>query len=924
VTRPDAAKVNAAIRTGDAGRARDLLRDATEKERAALVRALQPLLQAPPDRDAPRSEWEQWSPLSDNTALIAVMAGCASGYRAALRRLEGGPHQWDLRPEDYDAIAGVLADRRPSWLGELVDRMLARSFEPGFQAWPLARRLARLGAIGRPAADEYGLKMIKALAQLPPIMRQGNNVSPQAEAVAFGTGGDRLAAVLLDDPGLLADEVWRLFTIPGVGKEMEWKTYYGYLPLGDQWADALVQLTAQRQLDRDRLIDACLGAFLRDFPPNHVAWYAQLHDRMRPSATEKAQRYERYLALLAAPGKPGVTVGQRGCAELLEAGLLEVPAFLAASPPALVYPLKSVATAQLAILGKLARQPAVAEGALATAAQAFAHQREDVQAAALQLIRRHGVPAHGVTRTTITELAAFLSRVLRPEATALGLVPDQAPDETRALVAAVVPDFPVAPPAPRVVPVAGPAELVQLLAQLMEDASDALAVERALDGAVRLTAVPLADRAKAAEPLLKRARQLVAADFFGPFSGLWRRADMAWLALAWATGQRPSAGARQGHGLVSKYWRHGAEPRAMSGIVSARGWEACGLIADGHGRSLLATPEFADGSISHGELLARLDRWPADGPRPPRTDLETAMLRLAPGAEDLLPDDLLPAYAPAQVPLKIEPYVALPKVTEHTRPDLPGLPGRTWQTVDGEAGVFARYVGPGQEISPECSRAGHLVTRLYQGPRLRAHYRSKEIFRNSEIVAAWPLLAPHHPELITAHLLCALSEGLVPGRSAASTAVRALAKLNGAFGILGHVALVAGLASAEADARIAAAETWGQLTRDGRLDPVLAAGAITLGVNGTAFKLTRIADGLRYAAQDPAVAQTVACACASAAASLLSAADRPAALHLLLEVAAQAAALSGMPELPAALADLAHGKARTKLADAARRLAALA
>lgn len=36
--------------------------------------------------------------------------------------------------------------------------------------------------------------------------------------------------------------------------------------------------------------------------------------------------------MLAAVGKPGVAVGQRGCAELLEAGLLGATAFLAASP----------------------------------------------------------------------------------------------------------------------------------------------------------------------------------------------------------------------------------------------------------------------------------------------------------------------------------------------------------------------------------------------------------------------------------------------------------------------------------------------------------------------------------------------------------------------------------------------------------------
>jgi hypothetical protein len=85
----------------------------------------------------------------------------------------------------------------------------------------------------------------------------------------------------------------------------------------------------------------------------------------------------------------------------------------------------------------------------------------------------------------------------------------------------------------------------------------------------------------------------------------------------------------------------------------------------------------------------------------------------------------------------------------------------------------------------------------------------------------------------------------------------------------------------------------------------------------------RIADGLWYAAQDPGAAGTVARACVSAAATLLSAPDRPTALHLLLEMAAQAGAVSGVPQLPAPLAGLARGKGRTKLAEAARRPAAL-
>jgi hypothetical protein len=190
--------------------------------------------------------------------------------------------------------------------------------------------------------------------------------------------------------------------------------------------------------------------------------------------------------------------------------------------------------------------------------------------------------------------------------------------------------------------------------------------------------------------------------------------------------------------------------------------------------------------------------------------------------------------------------------------------------------------------------------------------------RLDEMIAAWHLLCPHDPELAAAHLLSPLSDGLGPGRNAAATAVRGLAVPAGAFGRVRHLALVTGLSGASADVRIAAADTWTQIAGEGRLDPALAAGAIEFGVTGGALKLSRIADGLGHAAPDPVVLASVVQACLTATAALLPA--KPAGLHLLLELAAQASTVSGMPELPAPVTALARSKGRAKLAEAARRL----
>jgi hypothetical protein len=973
VSAPDAAAVEAAVRAEDASAVRELLAEATEADRRALAKALKPLLEGPKwelpepivftsiedglafmhsqmaakmrgeeaEPAASERERQEWGQLSRTPAFAALAVGVAGGRAAAERALDEC-HGRDYRVSDAEcaAIAGVLADRSPPWLAELVDtRLGGEGWHPGVGSWSLARWLVRLGAIERPAVPEYGARMVQSLTQdspLSPPLEPGQSRfeppgydGPRRKMV--GTGGVLLARAILDNPGLLQHEIWRLFTDPGVGQEMEDRrqvTSWDQLVVGEQWTDALLELAGRGHLDRDRLLDECLDAFLRDFPPNHVGWYASFHDRLGPSDDEVAARSARYLALLAARSKPGVSLGQRMCARLLDAefagaGRLDPEAFLAASGPALVFPQKSVATAQLKLIGKLAsgrpevRDSAVKDRALATAAQAFAHQREDVQAAALKLIARYGVPQDTSARAAVVELASALSPVLRPDAKALGLVP--APPTSSATAAPITSPAPAVSPVPgaaeeglvaggwsaapvaRVAGVEEGAELVLLLAQLMEDASDALAVERALAGAVRLSAVPLAERAEVAGPLLKRARKKGLGDFDGPFSGHAIRADMGWLTLTWGTGELPPVSFMEymgwhpeGHDIP---WQS-RRPTILSGILSARIGEACTLIAAGRALQLLAEPEFADGTISPGELAARQALWAAAELTPCRYDLEAARLRAAPGADE---------------ELALEPSLTMPTVRFR---DLPW--GRERYTEDSD-GVYARLARvPKSASAPHC---WPLLTDLAHGLDDRQYAVHRAGVRLDEMIAAWHLLCPHDPELTAAHLLSPLSDGLGPGRNAAVTAVRGLATLAGAFGKICHLALVTGLSGASADVRIAAADAWTQVAVEGRLDPALAAEVIELGVTAGALKLSRIADGLGHAAPHPVASAGVAQACLTATAAFLPA--KPAGLHLLLELAATASTVSGMPELPAPIAALARSKGTSKLAEAARRLARL-
>ena len=328
---PDAAAVEAAVRAEDAKAVRALLADATETDRRALAKALKPLLTGPkweppqpvvftslgdgmefigsqmaaqmrgeePESSPAERERRDWWDLSRTPAFATFAVGVAGGRAAAQRALEEcHGHNWDVSAADWAVIADVLADRNPPWLAELVDAGLSngRMFFRG-GAWPLARTLVRIGAMDHPANPDYAVAMVRGLAQSPPLSGPMPTRGGERMPEPTGTGGDLLARAILADPGLLEHEIWRLFTDPGVGKEMEDFISWGQLRVGDQWADALLELAEAGHLDRGRLLDECLDAFLRDFPPNHVAWYATCttgsgrRTTRRPNAPRGTSRY---------------------------------------------------------------------------------------------------------------------------------------------------------------------------------------------------------------------------------------------------------------------------------------------------------------------------------------------------------------------------------------------------------------------------------------------------------------------------------------------------------------------------------------------------------------------------------------------------------------------------------------------------------
>jgi hypothetical protein len=976
----DPALLEAAIRKNDADGVRSLLTGATESDRAACSRALKDLLKGPGfplepifmlhspaqlmelmasgvldklsaehrQQSAAHRAYDEWRAIAQGRAYQAAVFGLAGGVKVALQAAQDFGGYLVHGKADTEMIVAVLADCRPRWLADFVDRHPQRPI--GIAAWPLARKLVRLGVIPKPDVPEYTTLMPHALAWPDPDL-----LAPRA--LRRGVRRDPVTTIveaLLADPGLLEDEVWRLFTVPDAGKALA--------DMGQMWVEALARLAEQGDLERGRLIDACLSAFSRDFHPNRVSWYAALLERLGPSVAEIADRSSAYLGLFSATSKTGVQLGQAAARALLTAGKLDPDMLLDVSDPALLHPQKSIAMAQLKLLETvLAQVPGSAARAAATIAVAFGHQRQDVQEAALKVLARRGMP-DGAPLGELRLRAMDLSSSLLPQAAALGLVGDDGDGETvlpeeaaelavelfslefriGALSAARVAGLDAAfaearqgnVPGPGQVepgegtrlaePVTDADELVQLLTVLMEDASDALAAERALGGAVRLSALPERQRRHLVAPLLKRAKSRAE---WVPFVGNDVTADFALVALALAGDVLPDHGDHR----TDSAWCPGEYPvtgsgqaRTMGGIFSARAWEAARLIQRGQGGTLLAEPQTERGTISAEGMLDRVQQLAgADGGRhllAGSHDRDVALLRL--GAD--VPNELWTAWSNLE---RIAPValaeshrvVRSPLSFEAVTAPLPRQPYNS--SLDGEVALLARVTGT-VAVASACA-CWQLLTRLSNPIADHAFLTNAGRLENRyhTVVAGWALLCPWQPELAAAHLLRPVSDGIYTASTSAQ-AITAMTVLNHPaqpLGVAGHLALIAGLSSASADVRIAAADLWAAACNDGRLDPRLAASALATGVNGGVLKLNRVTDGLQNAASSGALpARRIVEMVCHGIGDLVAAA--PANLHTLIELAARLGASAGVPPLPDAVRDIASRRGASRLVVTARQL----
>jgi hypothetical protein len=564
-----------AIVTEDPAGVRAALRDRSEAERAHAARIVVPAMAQEGYGWFERGndgglEWRERVGYDDGDRewrQSQVLQVAALGT-ATLKELRG-IGAWRLSFSDPAVVAEVLLDRRAPWTNAFVAWFLrAESWQ---STWPHVRPLIRAGLAERPDEVTYLNGLIAATRR----------------------DDSRAAALLARDPDLVETELWELLAFDAGDDSM---TAADAADAG--WGEAIQAWAADGRIDRDRLLDALLGALQSDLSAYRSTWHRRLWRDLKPTAAERAARTDGLRTLLGAAAPQVVAFAVEELARIKP-----VPQGLEHElGPALTAPAKKTVRTALKLLDRIDSpdRPGLASLALA-------HEAAGIQGEVLDRLERWGAD-HDV----LLERLELVSATQRPRAEALlGFARPASDDVAPEVDVAAIPEAisaalnfggPV-PPAPipgepvlgePIAPIETPDELAVALSERRSRTD-----ERLLDAVLRRCDQP----------------------FEGPL-----RACAAWLNL---NPDDPPA------------WPAGAEQPEFDepGLWDPRRRAAMARVLNRTAGPLLALPTHAGGWIEPQALVERLRQVGDDVDEP---ELTQALLRLAPGGRDAAFADGLP------------------------------------------------------------------------------------------------------------------------------------------------------------------------------------------------------------------------------------------------------------------------------------------
>jgi Family of unknown function (DUF6493) len=757
--------------------------------------------------------------------------------------------------------------------------------------------------------------------------REGTYLRNQAQPVAADAqewfadpdrrrsgSGDLTLLQWLRQQSRLAEYVPRLFEVAGIGGMIGSEDRYSENQ-DDYWPRSLAVLAGEGAIDRNALLDQCLAKLLHGDSPGNLRGFVAIYDHLLPTVYEVAARVDTFTGLVVIGTGLIAKRAQADLRKADESGLLDPDHLVLISPSVLARTEKTLVIAQLAWLDAgVRRDPASADTLLRAVATAFGHPAPGVQQRALRLVAKHLKLADPTLLSRLRDDAQDLDAALRQEAQQiLGVEPDE--QGPNALRPADEPALGLPGYRQRAIPpaIGSPAELVGLFTEPFAGrALDAWTVERVLEAVV-------AEHNRDPEALVAAADSLARADpkVYDKFA--CRELDEH---------QLPSAlralldEIRGGAKYLAKVIQVVHDPYKIRDlgrpqwITLYRIYEVAWCLHRQPIPVLLATPTEAGGALDPAVLLERLRRYESADARALPEDLRQALLRL--------PTDI-PASVEGEIVALAGPLAGVPDLSAFTVAIGTSAIGSTALEPGAlEPGAGGRLPEP--DHRPLTHRIGECVNELCRSrkPELSVLEVAPTLWAPEPSWLSpvdfehWPMLLPHHPDLIATHALPYLREQAGKAPSQPNPLLPLLAETAGVPGPLTHVALVLGLAAGLPQNRVAAADAFLILAARGLLNArSLGALAAELWFDQI-LSPARLLGSLRDAAVSGAYREVFGVV--AGALPLLAAAPEVRGLPDLLLLGSECAAATGIKDQIPAVAGLTKLAKPARVAREARRL----
>lgn len=327
---------------------------------------------------------------ADEKALCQMFCGITDNERGALaktairvynsllgtRERNGGPlnallvsaNTNQLKKLDFpwikpgDLYFDLLDQEKPiTFQGWVESRIAKKEIDIELMDDLVARSLCRV-----PDSDEYVLTLLGKI-------RGDTLYSP-------------LVAHLKQQTVFLQNYVWRLFEIEG-NEQISLASMDKLSPSSESFEHALLELSRDSLLSRERLLDASLSALERDFHSSRGRWFLHFHEALEPTLTERRNRVASYFNLVTSAIPSTVTFAINTLLQLAKDEALPAELLTKHLNTVMLARPKVCVEAALSLLKlTIESDPDSAVPLCSMATQAFVHESPEIQRKAAKLI----------------------------------------------------------------------------------------------------------------------------------------------------------------------------------------------------------------------------------------------------------------------------------------------------------------------------------------------------------------------------------------------------------------------------------------------------------------------------------------------------------------------------------------------------------